>query len=179
MEIIFDCPNCQQELQVDAEAAGSEIECPTCSESITIPQPEDAKSTADTDSSDSPSSSGKSEDPQPPAHSGSIAASAAAKEVKHFSVPQHKEPAESLIQKPNKPLEAAAKDTDKTIRVKTIRHTDCVEVGKDRYDDIVGEFLRNVGQENIISISPITYTHLDMASRQVLSEYGVTIIYIG
>src|SRR5208282_2614000 len=37
MEIIFNCPNCNQELSVDGEGAGSEIKCPTCGAKITIP----------------------------------------------------------------------------------------------------------------------------------------------
>jgi len=32
MEIIFNCPHCDQELAVDSEGAGSEIKCPTCGE---------------------------------------------------------------------------------------------------------------------------------------------------
>ena len=34
-----------------------------------------------------------------------------------------------LIEKPPPPLEVAAKESDKKIRIKTIRHTDCIEVG--------------------------------------------------
>jgi ribosomal protein S27E len=37
MDIVFDCPNCEQELAVDSSGAGSEIECPSCHETITIP----------------------------------------------------------------------------------------------------------------------------------------------
>ncbi|HAV64925.1 MAG TPA: hypothetical protein DCY13_21460, partial [Verrucomicrobiales bacterium] len=82
-------------------------------------------------------------------------------------------------QKPNKPLEVAAKDTEKRMRVKTIRHTDCMEVGHDRYDEIVSEFLQKIGRENIISISPINYTHMDLGTRQLMTEYGVSIVYNG
>ena len=39
MDIIFNCQNCEQELEVDASGAGSEISCPSCSETITIPEP--------------------------------------------------------------------------------------------------------------------------------------------
>ena len=38
MDIVFDCPNCNQELAVDGAGAGTEIECPACGETITIPQ---------------------------------------------------------------------------------------------------------------------------------------------
>ena len=37
MEIIFNCPHCEQELSVDADGAGEQIKCPTCGETIMIP----------------------------------------------------------------------------------------------------------------------------------------------
>ena len=37
MDIIFNCPKCEQELAVDSTGAGSEINCPSCSEKIVIP----------------------------------------------------------------------------------------------------------------------------------------------
>jgi ribosomal protein S27E len=36
MDIVFNCPNCEQELAVDQSGAGSQIECPSCGETITI-----------------------------------------------------------------------------------------------------------------------------------------------
>lgn len=183
MDVIFNCPNCEQELEVEASAAGSEIQCPTCNTVLVIPAPDAAR--AVTDSQPIPP-------PPPPAspssevtaaaageHTGAMASSAAGKMHMHFIVPQHDKPADSLIKKPNKPLEVAAKDTEKKIRTKTIRHTDCIEVGKDRYDEIVSEFLQRVGRENIISVSPINYTHMDLGTRQLMTEFGVTVIYIG
>jgi len=70
-----------------------------------------------------------------------IASSAAAKVEMHLRVPVHTAPTESLITKPLVPLEVAAKETDKKIRVKTIRHTDCIEVGHDKFDEVVSNFL--------------------------------------
>jgi len=180
MDVIFNCPNCDQELQVDASASGSEIQCPTCNEGLIIPAPEQAKSVTDSQPLPSSQANPPKEGGAPlPEHSGAIASSAAAKVHVHFKVPQHQQPAESLIQKPNKPLEVAAKDTEKKIRVKTIRHTDCMEVGHDNYDNVVSEFLQKVGRENIISISPINYTHMDLGTRQLMTEYGVSILYVG
>jgi DNA-directed RNA polymerase subunit RPC12/RpoP len=40
MDISFKCPICDQELEVDASGAGSTIECPSCSNSITVPNPD-------------------------------------------------------------------------------------------------------------------------------------------
>ncbi|MGH7991705.1 MAG: hypothetical protein ACREDS_16135, partial [Limisphaerales bacterium] len=123
MDIIFDCPNCNQELAVDSSGAGSEIECPSCGETITIPQ----QSTKPAPAADAESvASGQS--------GSSIASSAAAKVQMHLKVPVHDKPAESLIKKSAVPLEAVAKGADKKIRVHTIRHASCIESGHDKFD---------------------------------------------
>jgi len=88
-------------------------------------------------------------------------------------------PTESLISKPLPPLEVAAKETDKKIRTKTIKHTDCIEVGHDKFDEVVSNFLGKVGESNIISITPLTYTHLDIGSQKLLTDFGVLIVYRG
>ncbi len=86
---------------------------------------------------------------------------------------------ESLIEKPLVPLEVAAKDTEKKIRIKTIRHTDCVEVGHDRFDEVVSQFLLKVGESNLINLSTFTSTSLDIGSQKVMTEYGLLIVYRG
>ena len=169
MDVIFSCPKCEQELAVDSSGAGSEINCPSCGESIVIPQPDRSAPRAGIES-DGARAEGHPINP--------IASSAAAKVEMHLRVPVHKTPTESLIEKPLVPLEAA-KDADKKIRIKTIRHTDCIEVGHDRFDEVVSNFLAKVGEANIISINTITYTHLDIGSQKILTEFGVLIVYKG
>ena len=93
-------------------------------------------------------------------------------------MPQRKAP-ESLIEKPLVPLEAAAKDTDKKIKVKTIKHTDCIEVGHDRFDEVLTNFLQKIGEPNIISITTVTYSHLDIGSQKLLEDFGVMVVYKG
>jgi DNA-directed RNA polymerase subunit RPC12/RpoP len=165
MDIIFDCPNCQQELAVDSSGAGTEIECPSCGETITIPK----ESTKPPTEVASPT--GQPVNP--------IAASAAAKIEKHLKVPVHDAPAESLIKKAPVPLEAVAKGADKKIRIHTIRHATCVESGHDKFDERVTEFLNEIGETNLLSVHPISYTHLDIASQKMLTDFGVMIIYRG
>lgn len=157
MDVIFKCRHCDQELSVDASGAGTEIECPSCGGKIVIPE-------ADA--------------PPEPRIIDAMASSAARKEEKHFSVPVHDTPAESLITKPLAPLDVAAKEAIK-LRVKTIRHSDCVEVGKDHFDEVVTKFLDKVGEAHLVSITPITYMHQDLASRQWIDDYGVLIVYRG
>jgi DNA-directed RNA polymerase subunit RPC12/RpoP len=154
MDISFKCPNCDQELEVDASGAGSTIACPSCASVITVPG----------------AASGTAEKPQP-----------AARVEKHFSVPvrERAPEGEALIQKPNKPLEIAAKEDDKTVRIKTFKRSDCVEVGKDRFDEFVSAFLARVGQPNIISINPISYSYVELGSHAILADYGVTIVFRG
>ena len=108
----------------------------------------------------------------------SSATSAAAKIEMHLKVPSHKA-TEMLIAKPLTPLEVAAKESDRRMRVKTIKHTDCIEVGHDRFDEIVSNFLGKVGEANIISITPLTYTFLDIGTQKLLTEFGVLIVYKG
>ena len=165
MDVIFRCanPDCQQELSVDVSGVGTEIQCPSCGLTLVVPAPEE---------------------PLPPTHPthevvNPIAGSAAAKEVHHFVVPQHEKAAPVRIEKPLPPLEVSAKEGDKKLRIRCIRRTDCVEVGKDKFEDVVSNFLASVGESNIVSINTINYTHTDMGTRQVLTEYGVLIVYKG
>ena len=107
-----------------------------------------------------------------------MASSAAAREHKHFAVPQHEKAAEALIAKPLKPLDITAKEGI-TLRVKTLRHSDHVEVGKDHFDEHLGKFLNEIGESNIVKLETIVYTHQDLASRQWITDYGILVIYRG
>ncbi|HEY5913733.1 MAG TPA: hypothetical protein VJA21_24355 [Verrucomicrobiae bacterium] len=172
MDVIFNCPKCEQELAVDSSGAGSEIECPACGETIVIPEPETPNPKAAAPVEVAGAGLGGPHPVNP------IASSAAARVEMHLRVPSHKA-AESLIAKPLPPMEAAAKDVEKHVRVKSIKHTDCIEVGHDRFDEIVSNFLGKVGEANIISITPLTYTFLDIGTQKLLTEFGVLIVYKG
>jgi len=156
MDIDFKCPKCDQDLSADANDAGTEIECPACHETIVIPQPVAAEGHAETNAS----------------------AAAEAKEEKHFSVPLRDKPSDSLIAKPLPSLEASAKEGVK-MRIKTIRHSDCVEVGKDHFDEVVTKFLEKIGEPNVVSVTTFNYTHMDLATRDWVTDYGVLVIYRG
>ena len=154
MDINFKCPHCAQDLSVDAGGVGTEIQCPTCGESIVVPAPAPVQAL------------------------NPIMASAAAREEKHFSVPVHDKPAESLIAKPLPPLEVSAKEGIR-LRVKTIRHSDHVEVGKDHFDEFVTQFLEKVGEAQVVTVSTFNYTHQELASRAWVTDYGVMVVYRG
>jgi DNA-directed RNA polymerase subunit RPC12/RpoP len=160
MDISFKCPNCNQELEVDASGAGSSIQCPACSNAITVPSAEGIAVVA--------------------APAPGPTAEAPPHEEKHFSVPVHEHvDAELLIQKANRPLDVAAKESDKMMRIKTFKRSDCVEVGHDRFDEIVTAFLQRVGQANVISLSPINYSYQELSTRTVMVDYGLMVVYRG
>ncbi|HWD20186.1 MAG TPA: hypothetical protein VHB20_13010 [Verrucomicrobiae bacterium] len=162
MDITFKCPNCGQELEVDSSGAGTSIECPSCARAITVPAPEAQNGEAETV-----------EQPR------TVTVSAAAKAEKHFVVPDHSGPAAALIQKASRPLEVAAKDSDKKVRIKTFKHTDCQEVGHDRFDEIISAFLDKVGWDNVISVNPISYSYVQLDTRANVADYGVLIVFRG
>lgn len=187
MDLTFHCPHCKQELAVDTSAAGTTIECPTCGSGVTVPQPDITNI-----------------HPLNP-----IAASAAAKIERHFSVPVHEGPAEVLLKTPPKsrehhpvpavaapatvaavaappaeavaaaPAAAAAPVGGRRMYIKIFRHSDCVEVGRDVYEEKVSDFLNEIGEANIISINALNYTHIDIGSQRLLTDYALQIIYRG
>ena len=172
MDVVFNCPKCEQELAVDSSGAGSEINCPSCGEAMTIPEPETIVPRVGVEH---PAGA-----PRIEAHPvNAMASSAAAKIEMHLKVASDKSHTESLIAKPLPPLDAAAKNTEKTIRVKSIRHIDCVEVGHDKFDEIVTKFLVKIGEEHIINMSPLSYSYLDIGTQKLLTDYGLLIVYRG
>ena len=171
MDVIFNCPKCEQELAVDSSGAGSEIDCPSCGETIVIPEPETVVPRPGADGA--PVSARVEAHPVNP-----MASSAAAKVELHLRVPSNKT-GESLITKPLVPLEAAAKSTEKGIKTRTIRHTDCIEVGHDKFDEVLTKFLGSIGEDNLISLNTLNYTFLDIGTQKLLTDFGVLIVYRG
>jgi len=165
MDIIFDCPNCNQELAVDSSGAGTNIECPSCGDTITIPSgpqnPSDSRELLVPNLTASP-----------------IASSAAAKVEKHLKVPVRSTPAEPLISKAKPPLGARVVG-DKQVRIRTIRRAACVESGHDNFDDVVSKFLLEIGEQNLMSVHTVSYTYFDVATQKMLTDYGVLVVYRG
>jgi DNA-directed RNA polymerase subunit RPC12/RpoP len=173
MDIIFNCPDCEQEMAVDSSGAGSEIQCPSCGQKITIP-------------ADAPSAPPAPPAPHAPApavhadtsHQHTIASSAAAKVEMHLKVPVRDKPGEVLIAKP-KAAEAPVKGAAKKLRMRTIRHATCIESGHDKFDERVSEFLNQIGEADIISTHIIAYTHFDVSIQKMMDDYGLLIVYRG
>ena len=118
--------------------------------------------------------------PAPAAPAAPAAPPAPPKVDKHFSVPVHEHATETLIKKSTaRPLDVVANDGDKTMRIRTIRRTDCQEVNKDRFDETVSAFLEKVGQANIVSINAVNYSYMELSTRHILTDYGVMVIFKG
>jgi hypothetical protein len=154
MDIIFNCPHCGLNLEVDQDAAGQQFDCPTCHKPLTVPAA--------------------------PVVAPPLGAPASApRDEKRMAVPVSQKPIGSLIQKPNKSLELAAKESKPGLRVKTIRHSDCKEAGHNKFDEVVSDFLNKVGDQALVSITPINYSYLDIATQKLLADFGVMVIYRG
>ena len=167
MDIVFNCPNCDQELAVDQSGAGSQIDCPSCGESITIPAGSGKVTT------------GSLPAPPPTGTSAAINTSAAAKVEMHLKVPVHDKPAESLIAKAKPPLEVVQKGAGKRLRIRTIRRAACVENGHDLFDEKVSEFLHDVGEPNIVATHVVVYEQFDVGVQKIMTDYGLLVIYRG
>jgi hypothetical protein len=159
MDIVFNCPHCGLSLEVDQDAAGQQFDCPTCQKSVTVP-----------DTVAMPIKTALAE---------TAGSTPSPRDEKRMAVPSSQKPIESLIQKPNKSLELAAKESKPGMRVKTIRHSDCKEVGKDTFDEVVSDFLNKIGDQALVSITPINYSYLDIATQKLLADFGVMVIYRG
>jgi DNA-directed RNA polymerase subunit RPC12/RpoP len=170
MDIVFNCPNCDQELAVDQSGAGSQIECPSCGENITIPAAPGKVTT------------GSLPVTPPAATAGTAAAintSAAAKVELHLKVPVHDKPAESLIGKAKPPLDVVQKGAGKRLRTRTIRRAACIENGHDLFDDKVSAFLQEVGESNIVATHVVMYEQFDVGVQKIMTDYGLLVIYRG
>jgi DNA-directed RNA polymerase subunit RPC12/RpoP len=167
MDIVFNCPNCEQELAVEQTGAGSQIDCPACGEKITIPAGSGKVTTGSLPVA-----------PPSPAPS-AINTSAAAKVELHLKVPVHDKPAESLISKAKAPLDVVQKGAGKRLRIRTIRRAACIENGHDLFDDKVSAFLHEVGESNLVSTHVVVYEQFDVGIQKIMTDYGLLVVYRG
>jgi hypothetical protein len=54
-----------------------------------------------------------------------------------------------------------------------------VEVGRDRFEEMVSDFLAKVGEPNVVNVSTFNYQHLDLGTRQMVTDYGIMVVYKG
>jgi L-lactate utilization protein LutC len=63
------------------------------------------------------------------------------------------------------------------VRVKSFKRTEYIEIGRDRFDQAVSEALSEIGAENIISVLPLNYEHIDIATEKIVTDYGIIVVY--
>ena len=149
MYVSFNCPKCNQDLEVEKSMVGEQIECPTCAELLTIP-----------DGNQVPP-------PAPPP-----------KEKHSHSVPVREGSAEMLLKKKTAAEPADAAPHPKQFRIRCIKRINCVEVGHDLFEDKVAKAIEKIGDENVVSLHPISYGYMDTVGH-MLPDYGVMIVYKG
>ena len=54
-----------------------------------------------------------------------------------------------------------------------------MEVGHDKFDEVVEKFLVKIGEQNLVSITPVNYSHIDISSQKLIADYGLVILYKG
>ena len=168
MDITFNCTSCGQELAADEAGAGSEIECPSCAKPILIPKLEGVVAVAAT-------TAGTTSGPVEAAPAPHVPGPEDVGVKHHFAVPLRDGPTEVLVKK-RESVQDSRPDKH-GLRSRCIRRIDCLEVGKDHFDERVTDFLEKVGDGNVVSVNTINYSYVDLGSRQILTDYGVFILY--
>ena len=111
--------------------------------------------------------------------------SAPAAEPQHSPVviPQGDFPEAKIIKAASKSLDVAAKTVSKH-RVKSFRHHEHVKDGKDYFDEVVSNFIGNLKDDDIHSLTGFQYTHQlktkDAEGKETttpITEYGVLVHY--
>ncbi len=172
MDVTWKCPNCSQELAADDSTVGAEIECPSCGEVQLIPpaspppKPEPAPKPAPASHEKPAAPTEKPPEPKPEHKV----------EHKPLAVPQHEGPAETLVKK--KAETVATEVTEKRLRIRCIKRVLCEEVGHDKFEEVVSAFLQKIGEQNIVSINPVSYGFINTLG-QMVNDYGVMIVYKG
>ena len=176
MYVSFNCSKCNQELEVEQDMIGEQIECPTCSEVLTIPdgkpEPPSAPSLPPPASKpEDPATSSPPPLPEPPP-------AAPLKEKHSLSVPVREGPGENLVKKKATAETVATAPQVKQFRIKCIKRINCVEVGHDLFEEKVAKAIEKIGSENVVSLHAIAYGYMDTTGH-MLPDYGVMIVYKG
>lgn len=189
MDVIFNCSNCNQELEVDEAAVGQQIDCPSCGNKLTIPPPDPNRKPQTQSPPAAPEAPAEAKATEPasqaPAEPAKPAEGAEAKpppapepkkEKGPIVVPHYEKTEEIRVKKTES--KETPKDQKKIMRIRTIRRNQCVEVGHDLFDEKVTDFIQKAGEENIQSITPVSYAFIDTQGHN-MADYGVLIIYKG
>lgn len=163
MNIVINCPHCNQEMVIDDSGVGQNVPCPTCSKDFVIPQ-------------------GRPEEEVMKEHAAKAAtastpAAPKPEEKKEEKKPQlSKEEAAALLPGARKGPSKNQSEEKPGIRMKCIQHHHCCDMGKDHFAETVEKTLEAIDPKDIINISPVAYSYKD-SQGEMLQDFGVMVIY--
>ena len=154
-DLNFNCPKCEQNLTTDESLSGSKIDCPSCNTPFEVPSAGD----------ENVERTGA--EPEPPV--------TAEPEPKKLAVAV-RGGGEELLKKSSSHKEKEISG-DGRICVKTIKRGDCIELGQDKFDEEVNNFIGKFSREQIISVHSLNYSHFDPTTQKYLPDYAALIVY--
>ena len=54
---------------------------------------------------------------------------------------------------------------------------ECSELGHDKFDVVLNEFLTTLNRDQLISIQSVNYAHFDPSTQKYLDDFGAMIVY--
>lgn len=165
MNVVINCPHCNQEMIIDEAGVGETVDCPACSKEFVIPEgrpeAEVQKERAAAQAQAAPKEEPKKEEP---------------KKDEKKPMPSKEELA-ALLPGAQRAKGAGEVPADAAgIKVKTIQHHLCIDMGKDLFDAQVAKVLNTIPREDIVSVSPLSYSYRN-SGGDIIADYGVMIIY--
>ena len=163
MNVVINCPHCDQEMIIDEAGVGETVDCPACSKEFVIPEgrPEDEVKKERDKPADKQKEEPKKEEP---------------KKDSKPPLPSKEELAALLPGAQRSKNDAALNADAPGIKVKTIQHHLCIDMGKDLFDGQVAKLLATIPREDIISVNPLSYSYKD-SGGDIIADFGVMVIY--
>ena len=181
--VLFDCPFCDMDAEVDeatlaaiwAQDTEGKLACPPpegCGKEYILPTMIEVSNLRTKPESDStaPAQTTSAEPAAIPPSSSDLE-----KEIEDTA----KELADSIKEgndqhaPPGKSARAQPPANGMQMAIRTFRHGDWQGGGQDNFDDEVSRFLEDTGMDNVVSVTPMTYTDKD----DKMTDYGVMIVF--
>jgi len=181
MNMVINCPHCNQEMIIDESAVGAEVPCPTCSQNFIIPQ---GRPEAEVKAERAAAGAGAAAAASMAAAAAGAGATAGApekkpepkKEEKKKAPMPSKEELEKLLPNASKGAKSTTEEDKPGIRVKVVQHHLCIDMGKDKFGETVAKILDPIPPEDIINVSPLSYSYKE-SGGDIIHDFGVMIIY--
>lgn len=172
MNIVINCPHCDQEMIIDESGVGETVNCPSCSQEFVIPQgrpEEEVRLEREATQAKANAASAHAEKNEAPKKEES-------KKEDKKPMPSKEELAALLPGAQRGRADAKAAEDAPGIKVKSIQHHLCIDMGKDTFDAQVAKLLNSIPREDIINVSPLSYSYKD-SGGDIIADYGVIVIY--